>query len=108
MGSIPRYAYDGFTRAGRRYLKKTSRENDGLRKFLNHAVPTNERDALIRDMYFRLESGHCTKRLDWPIGITARKLAGQVGYGLNPQTYKDGLNLLREACLQNPITEADL
>ena len=108
LSGIPRYVFDGFTRAGKRYLKKIAREHEGLKTFLTQSVPPSDRDALVRKMYFRVESSLCDRRLDWPIGNAARWRADEVGYGLEAKTFNAGKAILREALNDMPMTAADL
>ena len=105
---IPRYAFDGFTRAGKRYLKKLVRQYNPLKSFLAQAAPVSERDALVREIYFRIESSLCDKRLDWAIGNEARRRADEVGFGLDASAFNVGKIILREAISEMPMTEADL
>lgn len=108
LAGIPRYAFDGFTRAGKHYLKKVARDHSGLQEFLAQVAPPPERDALVREMYFRIESSLCDKRLDWPIGNEARRRADEIGFGLEAETFNAGKAILRKALAQMPMTEADL
>ena len=108
LAGIPRYAFDGFTRGGKRYLKKLAREHVPLKEFLAQAAPTPERGALVREMYFRIESSLCDKRLDWAIGNEARRRADEVGFGLDASAFNVGKIILREAISEMPMTEADL
>lgn len=108
LRGIPRYVFDGFTRAGKRYLKSIPRRHNELSSFLAQISPPPERDAIVRNMYFRIESSLCDKRLDWPIGLEAHKRAGEVGFDLMPETYRAGLQILRDALTVYPMTEADL
>ncbi|MEP1231233.1 MAG: hypothetical protein ABJG88_11195 [Litorimonas sp.] len=108
ISGIPRYAFDGFTRAGKRYLKKIAREHSELKTFLAQSAPPSERDAIVREMYFRIESSLCDKRLDWTVGSEARKRADEVGYGLDADIFNTGKGILRDALLSLPMTEADL
>ena len=70
--------------------------------------PPPDRDAIVREMYFRIESSLCDKRLDWPIGNAARKRADEVGLGLDAPTFTAGTVILRQALIAMPMTEADL
>ncbi|MDB2438666.1 hypothetical protein N9W89_08130 [Hellea sp.] len=108
LRGIPRYVFDGFTRAGKRYLKKIAREHQPLKQFLEEAAPTPERDAIVREMYFRIESSLCDKRLDWSVGNEARLRADEVGFGLTPKAFNAGKVILRQALTELPMTEADL
>lgn len=108
LRGIPRYAFDGFTRAGKRYLNSIARRHNGLSNFLAYVAPPPERDAIVRNMYFRIESACCDKRLNWPIGLEAHKRTGEVGFDLTPETYRAGLQILRDALTAYPMTEADL
>jgi len=105
---IPRYAFDGFTRAGKRYLKKIARKHDKLSQFLAQVAPPPEHDEIVREMYFRLESSLCDKRLDWPIGNEARRRADEVGFGFDPATFNTGKAILRTGLIEMPMTETDL
>ena len=108
LAGIPRYAFDGFTRAGKRYLKKLARNHGPLKEFLAQAASAPERDALVREMYFRIESSLCDKRLDWAIGNEARRRADEVGLGLDVSEFNAGKIILRNALTQLPMTETDL
>ena len=108
LKGIPRYVFDGFTRAGKRYLKKLAREHEPLKQFLAEAAPPSERDAIVREMYFRIESALCDKRLDWSVGREARRRADEVGFGLASESFNAGKIILRQALSEKPMTEADL
>ena len=108
LAGIPRYAFDGFTRAGKRYLKKLVRQYNPLKSFLAQAAPVSERDALVREIYFRIESSLCDKRLDWAIGNEARRRADEAGFGLDASAFNVGKIILREAISEMPMTEANL
>lgn len=108
LADIPRYAFDGFTRSGRRYLKRIARAHSGLRDFLAQVAPPPERDELVREMYFRIESSLCDKRLDWDVGSAARRRADEVGFGLQPEVFNAGKIILRQALNEMPMTEAEL
>ncbi len=108
LAGIPRYAFDGFTRAGKRYLKKIARQHKVLQAFLAQVAPPPERDELVREMYFRIESSLCDKRLDWSVGNEARRRADEVGFGLEPEIFNAGKVILRQALTDIPMTEADL
>lgn len=108
LRGIPRYSFDGFTRAGKRYLKSIARRHNELSSFLAQVAPPLERDPIVRNMYFRIESALCDRRLDWPIGLEAHRRAGEVGFDLTPEIYTTGLQILRDALTAHPMTEADL
>jgi len=108
LAGIPRYVFDGFTRAGKRYLKKIARNHRELQIYLEQAAPPPERDELVREIYFRIESSLCDKRLDWSIGNKARRRADEVGFGLQPEAFNAGKDILRQALTEMPMTEADL
>lgn len=108
LSGIPRYAFDGFTRAGKRYLKKLARVNAPLEQFLVETISSTDRDALVREMYFRIESSLCDKRLDWSVGNEARSRADEIGFGLEADTFNAGKSILRQALIELPMTEADL
>lgn len=108
LSGIPRYAFDGFTRAGKRYLKKIAREHTELKAFLAQSASPPERNALVEEMYFRIESSPCDKRLDWPVGLKAQKRADEIGYGLDAPQFNAGKAILRDALKDMPMTEADL
>jgi hypothetical protein len=108
VATVPSYAFDGFTRAGRRYLKSIARRHSGLSKTLNHAEVGALALQLLRKLHFRTTASLVDKRLDWHLGQQFRDEADRVGFGLPVDLIEDGKFQLLDAMRQYPISEADL
>ncbi|MEP6342273.1 MAG: hypothetical protein ABJ275_03085 [Maricaulaceae bacterium] len=107
IGGIPRYAFDGNTRAGRRYLYGLSEQTPDLKAYL-YDVSFADRKALLRKLYFRTHSSLCANRQLWSVSDDIRDKANQIGFGLSAQTINEGKRILSAALLSHPMTEAHL
>ncbi|MFK7842872.1 MAG: hypothetical protein AB8B54_11460, partial [Sphingorhabdus sp.] len=108
IASIPRYAFDGNTRTGRKYLHWLASIDDGLSHYLKSNVPKPIRRPLVRKLYFRLKSSLCANREYWSDGCDLRHRADQIGYGLPTDAIDEGKRLLAIAMLQYPMAEEHL
>ena len=105
---VARYAYDGNTRAGRKYLDWLSSTDDGLADYLGHIRSKNTQRKLIRKLYFRSKSSLVANRVDWKVGNRLRERADQVGYGLSVNQIEEGKKLLAIAMLRYPMSDEHL
>jgi len=108
INSIPRYAFDGNTRAGRRYLYWLVEQSSDLKHYLTDVMSFADRKALLRKLYFRARSSLCADRQVWSISDDIRTHADQVGFGLDANAINDGKRILNAALLAHPMTEAQL
>jgi len=106
--TIPRYAFDGNTRAGRRYLYGLVQKSTELKTYLHDVIDFSDRKALLRKLYFRSHSSLCASRQVWPISNEIRHHADQVGFGLDAKTIAEGKRILDAALFSHPMTEAHL
>lgn len=108
LNSIPRYALDGNTRIGRRYLYGLAERSPELKRYLHEAVSFADRKALLRKLYFRSYSSLCHNRQVWDISDKIRTHADQIGFGPDAQTINTGKRILEAAIRSYPMTEIDL
>jgi len=108
IGSIPRYAFDGHTRAGRRYLYWLVNQSSDLNQFLHDVVPRVDRNALLRELCFKTMSALCVDRQAWDVTDDIRREADQVGYGLAAASVCEGMQILRSSMNAYPMTEKHL
>ncbi len=108
IASIPRYAFDGHTRAGRRYLYWLVNQSSDLHEFLHDVVPKADRNALLRELCFKTISALCVDRQAWEATDSIRHKADQVGYGLTPASIRQGLQILQSSMNAYPMTEKHL
>jgi len=108
IGAIPRYAFDGNTRTGRRYLYWVLQQSPELKSYLEDVIGYADRKALLRKLYFRNQSSLCANRQVWAVSDDIRRHADQIGFGLTADVINDGKGILSKALLQYPMTEAQL
>ncbi|MEP3226305.1 MAG: hypothetical protein ABJO01_10040 [Parasphingorhabdus sp.] len=108
IASIPRYAFDGNTRSGRKYLYWLSSVDEDLSGYLKNAVPKSMSRQLLRKLYFRSKSSLCANREIWPTGHQIRNRADRIGFGLSVDTIAEGLEQLGIAMLRYPMSEEHL
>lgn len=108
LGTIPRYAFDGHTRAGRRYLYWLVNQSTELREYLHTVISKADRNALLRELCFKTISAMCTDRQAWDVTDRIRHQADQVGYGLTAAQVSDGMRILQTSMNAHPMTEKHL
>ncbi|MBL1430691.1 MAG: hypothetical protein COA60_004130 [Robiginitomaculum sp.] len=108
INSIPRYAFDGHTRAGRRYLYWLADQSNDLQQFLQDVVPKADKNALLRELCFKTISALCVDRQAWSVTDSVRLKADQVGYGLTAASISQGMQILRVSMNTYPMTEKHL
>ncbi len=108
IASIPRYAFDGNTRSGRKYLYWLSSIDDDLSCYLRNTVPKSTARQLLRKLYFRSKSSLCANRQIWVTGRKIRNRADMVGFGLSADAMAEGAIQLGMAMLRYPMSEEHL
>jgi hypothetical protein len=78
---VPGWAYDTYTREGRRALQCFLDTDAGAAKWVQRYVPRERRVAFLGDVVFRLEGGLVKDRLSWPTGTLLRKIVDEGCYG---------------------------
>ena len=108
ISGIPRYAFDGNTRTGRRYLYRLKEQSPELKTYLEEVIDFPDRKALLRKLYFRSYSSLCENRQIWSVSDNIRIHADQIGFGLDANSINEGKRILEAALKSYPITEAHL
>ena len=108
ISGIPRYAFDGNTRTGRRYLYWLWEQSPELKIYLEDAIDFADRKALLRKLYFRSHSSLCTNRQVWGVSGDIRTHADQIGFGLGAIIINEGKHILDNALRSYPMTQAHL
>ncbi len=105
IASVPRYAFDGNTRSGRKYLYWLASIDNDLSDYLGSAVPKSKARQLLRKLYFRSKSSLCANRKLWVTGNVIRSRADVVGFGMSSDVITDGVERLGIAMLRYPMSE---
>ena len=108
IATIPRYAFDGNTRTGRRYLYWLAKQSPELGQYLTNVIVRTDQNALLRKLYFRTNSSLCADRQVWDVADKVRQRADQIGFGLTAAMINEGKQILKLALNQYPMTEKHL
>lgn len=108
INSIPRYAYDGNTRSGRKYLHWLAQTDIDLADYLQQISPKSIHRPLVRKLYFRLKSSLCTNRQNWESSNRLRQRADEIGFGLHEEAIELGKKTLAIAMMRYPMSEEHL
>lgn len=97
VGGIPCWAFDMFTREGKRALTRLLSTNSGVSNFARANVPTARQINFLGHLVFRIEGGALQRRVR---GRLADRLHTQFKYetlGIKPSSAEQALDLMREA-----------
>jgi hypothetical protein len=78
---VPSWAYDTYTREGRRALRLFLETDAPAARWVRLHVARERRIAFLGDVVFRLEGGLAKDRLSWPTGELLRDLVDRECYG---------------------------
>jgi hypothetical protein len=78
---VPSWAYDTYTREGRRALRFFLETDAPAARWVRLHVARERRIAFLGDVVFRLEGGLCKDRLSWPTGELLRGMVDRECYG---------------------------
>jgi hypothetical protein len=81
IGNLPSWAYDMFTREGRRALQTFLQGDSTTARWVCTTIPPRQRIHFLGTVLFRVEGGLCRQRLSWP---TANELRRQVDIESGP------------------------
>jgi hypothetical protein len=79
---IPGWAYDLYSREGRKCLELFLLGNSKTAQWVNRRLPLSQRINFLGGLVFRIEGGRCRQRLRWPTADTLRDLVDFECHGL--------------------------
>ena len=91
IGDVPAWAYDLYSREGRRALGTFLEGDSQTARWVRGHVPASQRVHFLGTVLFRVEGGLCRQRLRWATGDHLRQL---VDYECHGRHCPDGTEIL--------------
>ncbi len=96
VGGIPGWALDQFSRPGLAALSQFRRKDCSTTRWLQNHVSPLHRDRVLRHGVFRVESGLCSDRLEWKLGLELRTAADLSTWPFPSLQAQEFLTIVRE------------
>lgn len=97
IGSLPSWAYDGYTRLGRAALWKLYERSPVIQQMTAHWASMGQRIDAIQSVLFEVEAGIATESLSHPLALDLQKRGRGCGSGMSGQSAANSVEIVRGA-----------